>query len=221
MAEPLLVILLHGYARSRRDMASLAAAVEATGHRALAVQLPTTFGDLDDCLQALEDQALPELRRQPVRGHALVGHSFGGLIARHWIARGAPTPRRLLTIATPHQGSELADLALRWPVLGRILPPLDCLKSGQRAPRFAPPRPFRIGAIAGDCPRSPGGLLLTGPNDGRVTVASALPEDADHSRILPLDHHRIHHHPDTLAVVCDFLESGELSLSAPIARRDS
>lgn len=224
MAEPLLVFLLHGYARTRRDMGSLAAAVEAAGHRAVAVQLPTTFGDLDDCLQALEDQALPELRRRPDTGHALIGHSFGGLIARHWIARGAPTPRRLLTIATPHQGSELADLALRWPALGRILPPLDCLRSGQQAPRFDRPRPFRIGALAGDCPvspMSPGGLLLSGPNDGRVTVASALPEDADHTRVLPLDHHRIHHHPDTLAAVCRFLGAGPLSLSAPTARRDS
>lgn len=212
MAEPLRVILLHGYARTHRDMASLAAAVERAGHRALSVRLPTTFGSLDDCLRALGEQTRDALADRAGRdgGHALVGHSFGGLIARHWIARGAPAPRGLLTIATPHHGSELADLALRWRVLGRILPPLECLRRGPRAPCFDAPRPFRIGAIAGDSAPLPGGLLLPGPNDGRVSVASALPPDADQTRILPLDHHRIHHHPDTLDAVCRFLSGDTL-----------
>ncbi|MCU0754311.1 MAG: alpha/beta fold hydrolase [Xanthomonadales bacterium] len=216
-APPLLVLLLHGYARTRRDMASLAVAIDAAGHRPLAVPLPTTFGRLDDCLAALRQTALPAIRQQLAAGgaYALVGHSFGGLIARHGLARGLPQPAALLTIATPHQGSELADLALRWPALGRILPPLDCLQTGTQTPCFDPPRAFRIGAIAGDHAAPPGGLLLHGPNDGRVTVASALPLDADCSCILPLDHHRIHHHASTLQAVCRFLGGGRLSLPRP------
>jgi pimeloyl-ACP methyl ester carboxylesterase len=214
MAEtpPLLVILLHGYARTRRDMGSLASAISAAGHRPLAVQLPTTFGSLSDCLAALDAAVARELQRQRAAhgAHALVAHSFGGLIARHWLAAGAASPTALLTIATPHQGSELADLALRWPTLGRILPPLHCLKTGTHTPCFHAPRAFRIGAIAGAGAQTPAGLLLQGPNDGRVTVASALPDDADCRCILPLDHHRIHHHPTTLAAVCRFLDGGDL-----------
>ncbi len=212
MAESLLVILLHGYARTRRDMASLASALEAAGHRTLSVQLPTTFGDLDECLAALDQQTREPLRalRTDGGGFALVGHSFGGLIARHWLARASALPRSLLTIATPHQGSELADLALRWPLVGRLLPPLAQLRSSVRAPTFEPPRAFRIGAIAGCCEFTPSGLLLPAPNDGRVSVASALPTDADHCRVLPLHHQRIHHDPQTLAAARRFLAGGGL-----------
>lgn len=212
MAEPLLVLLLHGYARTRRDMASLASALAAAGHRTLSLQLPTTFGTLEDCLQALDQQAGDTVRAHRANGgaYALVGHSYGGLIARHWLARGAPTPCALISIATPHRGSELADLALRWPLLGRVLPPLACLRCGVAGPHFDAPRRFRIGAIAGDRPRGPAGVLLAGPNDGRVTVASALPDDADAHLVLPLDHQRIHHHPDTLAAVGRFLAGGPL-----------
>jgi alpha-beta hydrolase superfamily lysophospholipase len=213
MAEPpLLVLLLHGYARTRRDMASLARALEAAGHRTLAPTLPTTFGTLQDCLDTLQREAGETVRAQRAAGgaYALVGHSFGGLIARHWLARGAPTPRALLTIATPHRGSELADLALRWPVLGRMLPPLHALRCGPQAPCFGSPRAFRNGAIAGDRTRNPAGLLLPGANDGRVTVGSALPEDADARLVLPLDHQRIHHHPTTLDAIRRFLAGGTL-----------
>lgn len=211
MAEPpLLVLLLHGYARTRRDMASLARALDAAGHRTLAPTLPTTFGTLQDCLDTLQRAAGETVRAQLAAGgdYALIGHSYGGLIARHWLARGAPMPSALLTIATPHRGSELADYALRWPVMGRVLPPLAGLRCGPQSPALPQPNRVRIGAIAGDRTHSPAGRLLPGPNDGRVTVVSALPEDAGARLVLPLDHQRIHHHPTTLGAVVHFLRTG-------------
>lgn len=219
MAERLLVVLLHGYARSSRDMASLGRTLTAAGHAVLAPDLPTTFGTRAACLEALQRQIGDAIRdwRSAGGDYALVGHSFGGLLARHWLAGGAPTPRALLTIASPHTGSELADLALRWPGLARVLPPLEALRCGPQAPTFTTPRPFRIGAIAGTRALGPASLLLPGPNDGRVSVASALAVDADDRLILPLDHQRIHHHPDTCSAVEQFLRTGRFPAAAGAA----
>lgn len=211
MAEgPLLVVLLHGYARSRRDMESLAGALRAAGHAPLSPNLPTTFGTREACLDALDRQIGDTVRARLAAGgdYALVGHSFGGLLARHWLAGGGPAPRALVTIASPHAGSELAELASRWPGLTRVLPPLQALRCGAQAPDFPAPRAFRIGAIAGNHAPGPAGRLLPGPNDGRVTVASALAGDADDCLLLPLDHQRIHHHPDTCSAVEHFLRTG-------------
>ena len=61
---------------------------------------------------------------------ALIAHSQGGLIARHYIAErllsGQPLRvSRLLTFATPHQGSEFATLARKIPFNSQQLEDID------------------------------------------------------------------------------------------------
>lgn len=49
------------------------------------------------------------IRQQPI---ALVGHSLGGVVARHYLVNNTMTPiNTLITIASPHLGSPLASLA--------------------------------------------------------------------------------------------------------------
>ncbi len=67
------------------------------------------FADIDQLADAL-DQHIARVREQTgARKVLLVGHSMGGLIARARLARrGGDDVVGLITLATPHQGAELA-----------------------------------------------------------------------------------------------------------------
>lgn len=60
--------------------------------------------------QCLEND--PITQKHPGRGIVIIAHSMGGLDARHMIARLGMADRiaALVTIATPHRGSPIADL---------------------------------------------------------------------------------------------------------------
>lgn len=81
--------------------------------------LPPTSG-VDQRAQTLA-RHLQTIDREPL---CLIGHSMGGLDARYLIRRLDPQRRvrALVSVATPHRGSPLADWALRsrWP-LPRLL----------------------------------------------------------------------------------------------------
>jgi triacylglycerol lipase len=61
----------------------------------------------------------------------LVGHSLGGLVVRYFVRRyPAPTVRRIVTLGTPHGGTELARIIAP---LGRRLAPQSALLSALNA----------------------------------------------------------------------------------------
>jgi len=54
-------------------------------------------------------RSISVIRQQPL---TLVGHSLGGIVARHYLVNNAMTPiDALITIASPHLGSPIAKLA--------------------------------------------------------------------------------------------------------------
>jgi triacylglycerol lipase len=154
---------------------------------------------------------LPPTRSIPERAAALVAalaggdgrvdviaHSLGGLDARYAIAKLglAPTVRTLVTIGTPHHGSEIADLVVAGAfararafvrALGITLEALDWLSTPALA-RFnadIPDAPgVRYACVVGGVksPRTPIALPLVAPhrylrkvagaNDGLVSIAS-------------------------------------------------
>jgi triacylglycerol lipase len=157
----------------------------------------------------LGDQVLRAFPDEPVH---LIGHSMGGLDARHLLANPWWHERvvSLTTIGTPHLGTALADFAkLR---VGRIyrlmaalgIDPQGCLDVTRRAARrFHRLNPAPAGlpcfSVAGDpsietvcwpLKRSSAALWeLEGPNDGLVPVESALAFGTP-LPLWPLDHLR-------------------------------
>ena len=107
------VLLVPGYGGATGALQSLANRLVAAGRDATVVELPGDgTGDLEAAADALDAAATAALERTGEPAVDVVGYSAGGVVARLWIADGnAGSVRRVVTLGSPHHGTELAGVA--------------------------------------------------------------------------------------------------------------
>lgn len=105
------VLLVHGYGCSRGVWWLVRKRLEAAGHAVATVSLAPPYISLGR-LEPLLNQRIEEIcAATGSKQVTLVGHSMGGLIARCYLARhGKERVARLITLATPHMGSDLSQI---------------------------------------------------------------------------------------------------------------
>jgi pimeloyl-ACP methyl ester carboxylesterase len=204
-----IVILIHGFFRTGRDMHRLRNLLAELGWRAEAITIPSRFGTLEDCVRVLENK-IAEIPPDVERIH-LVGHSFGGLVIRAFLARNrVPNLGRCVLIGTPNRGACLADLeVMLLPGIRKVVKPLRALVT--TAPPIPPPfdsPPPQIGIIASDRNWLLGGLLIPGKSDGRVELSSTPLEGMADYALVQFVHPRMHKHRETALLVDRFLRNG-------------
>jgi len=108
------VLLVPGYGGNTSSLGRLAAALRAGGRDVTVVELAGDGrGDLREQAEVLEravDQAIQRTRSSSVD---VIGYSAGGVIARLWVKDfgGDAVARRVLTLGSPHHGTDLAGVA--------------------------------------------------------------------------------------------------------------
>ncbi|MDY0213513.1 MAG: alpha/beta fold hydrolase [Desulfuromonadaceae bacterium] len=224
-----LAILVHGFFRTRRDMAFLDHGLQEHSYQTLRVNLPSTRGTLEDQVSALQQQI--ELPMKKVKRVVFIAHSMGGLVVRTFLAHvnSRANVTHCVFIATPHQGTPLADIMLNIPRYGAIFPAVKQLRSTPSNTYAAPllhlvgnqgiATDIRIGVIVGDYlsriySLSIGKLFIPENSDGRVPATSAIAPDADAVLVVPFSHTSIHHRKATLNAILDFLATGHFAHSA-------
>jgi triacylglycerol esterase/lipase EstA (alpha/beta hydrolase family) len=113
-ATPGPVLLVPGYGGSTTALEALAEELRAQGRDAVVVSLPGHgYGDLGGQAEALGKAAVLEQQRTGARSVDVVGFSAGGVVARAWVRDhgGAGLARRIVTLGSPHHGTDLAGLA--------------------------------------------------------------------------------------------------------------
>ena len=109
------VVLVPGYGGSAKALAGLASYLSAEGRQVSVLDLPGNgTGDLRESAEALAD-AVDGLLDDGAPSVDLVGYSAGGEIVRWYVAElaGAPHVRRVVTLGSPHHGTDLAAAAVR------------------------------------------------------------------------------------------------------------
>ncbi len=104
------VLLIHGYNSSATSLSELHAAVREAGH-AVAVFVYPNDGPIEESADLLAAELRAFADAHPGRDVSIVAHSMGGLVARAVIENPELDPgnvRRLIMVATPNQGSQLA-----------------------------------------------------------------------------------------------------------------
>jgi triacylglycerol lipase len=108
------VLLVPGYGGSTAALDVLADALRAEGRDATVVRLAGDgTGDLRDQAQVLDDAVRSALARTDRDSVDVIGYSAGGVVARLWVSDlgGASVARRVVTLASPNHGTDLASLA--------------------------------------------------------------------------------------------------------------
>lgn len=180
------VLLLHGLGRTGGSMRTLAAAARREGLVTCAPSYAARRHTMEAIVADLRPRIAAFTSRTDDPVH-IVTHSLGGLVARALIQAERPARLgRVVMLAPPNMGSELADLVYRMRLDRILLGPVGAHLRTTRLEedeQLLGPIDYDLGIIAGNRALDPifPRLIMSRPNDGKVTVAATrVPGMTDH-----------------------------------------
>lgn len=214
-AQPEGVILLHGLARTKRSMRTLANFLRQQGYLVANVGYPSCCQAIPALAAACIPPALEELHRQGAGRIHFVTHSMGGILVRAYLKQQpCASLGRVVMLSPPNQGSELAEVLLQFSWFRWLFGPAGCqLGTGEASlPLQLGPVSSPVGIVTGN--RSLGWLsarIFPGPNDGKVSVARAALEGMADFLVVPCGHAFIMHSQLVKKQVATFLATGQFA----------
>lgn len=205
------VVLLPGIFRRSVSLEPLVRALRAAGFPVLALDYPATSRSLEACADHLHEPVAAFDRGHPGPLH-WVTHSMGALVVRVYLARHPPErPGRIVMLAPPNQGSELADRLAGFALYRRLFGPAGAQLTTARAPALpVPDAPTLV--IAGTRSLYPlASRLIPGPDDGRVGLARTRLTPDGPWLAVPASHPLIMRHPAAIAATVRFLREGAVA----------
>jgi len=213
------VILLHGLCRSARSMGPIAASLQRNGFAVINLDYASTRKSI----HALAEQDLAPVvylcRRQGYDRIHLVTHSMGGIIARAFLQKHAlPPGGRVVMLAPPNQGSELADWAQKhMPRIYGLAGPAGRELGTRAIKRLDTSQSLTapVGIIAGNSSWNPlFSAILPGDDDGKVTVRRARLEGMTDFLSVSDTHMMIMYDKDVHGQIVHFLKNGRFDRSS-------
>lgn len=189
------VLVVPGYGGGVGSLGPLVDRLRRSGRPVSVLTLPGGgVGDLRVQAQALGAAAAGELAAAGARSVDVVGYSAGGVVARLWVKQygGAALARRVVTIGSPHHGTDLAALAGdllpgSCPTACQQLAPGSSLLAGLNAGREAPAGPqwTSLWSARDEVVMPPQSAVLAGATD--VELQAVCPTDRAVHGELPAD----------------------------------
>lgn len=131
------VLLVHGYQCNRGFWFQLRGRIARAGRQVGTISLAPVFNDIDGYVEQLARRIEAVCAAAGTERLILIGHSMGGLAARAYLRRhGNVRVAKLVTLGTPHHGSQLARLGPG--ENGRQMIPGNVWLAGLNAPGAVP-----------------------------------------------------------------------------------
>jgi len=207
-------VVLHGIARTYCCMRSLSDFLEANDYRVFNVGYPSTRYPLEALIEHV-NRKVTEFNKDHQRKIHFVGYSMGGLLARGVINRNRPTNLgRVVQLASPNQGSEVADFwknnfLFKW-IFGPAGQELGAKKKSFE--EILGPVDYELGVVAGNRTLDPfSSALIKGPNDGKVSVEKTKVTGLMDHIVIPVTHTFIIYNRQAWDQTLHFLEHGKFN----------
>ncbi len=203
------VVLVHGLGRTEQSFVVLAQRLRWAEYDVTTVGYDSRSAPLQEHAARLADAVASCCRDAPTLH--FVGHSMGGMVIRRYLADSPPaTLGRVVLLAPPSQGSELAERLRQHPVAAEILGPSGrSLGTGSDdLPATLPPPAYELGIVAGNRSINPvGSAVIPGVDDGAVALDRVGVPGAP-IVILPRSHTFIMNSRHAADAVIRFLQTG-------------
>lgn len=207
-------MVVHGIARTYRSMRSLAKFLESNGYPVLNVNYPSTRLPLEPLVEHINQQveAFNQDRQRKIH---FVGYSLGGLLARGVIHRHRPPNLgRVVQLAPPNQGSEVADFWENNFLYKWIFGPAgqDLGAEEKNFARIMGPIDYELGVIAGNRTWDPiSSAMIKGPDDGKVSVESTKVSGMTDHLVIPATHTFIIYNQEAWNQTIHFFQYGKFN----------
>jgi hypothetical protein len=172
-------------------MKRMAKALDREGYQVHNLDYPSRQAPIE-MLGDIVGMKINELGFDPKVKIHFVTHSLGGIVLRYLIKHERqPNLGRVVMLAPPNQGANLADIFERLPFYSWILGPAG-KQIGTRSdsiPNSLGPADFEVGIIAGNRSANPlFSVMIPGADDGRIAVESAKLSGMADFLVLPCIH---------------------------------
>ena len=170
------VVLIHGFLRMPTAMGDMAKFLNENGYRTINIDYPSHQYNIETIANKFLKPAILGYCPEKNRKIHFVTHSLGGLILRYYLVDNQPENLgRIVMIAPPNKGSELADLLSETPLAKDLLGPIltELTTQIKELPSSINIPGIEIGIIAGTRSTNPiTGELIPGKDDSTVSVES-------------------------------------------------
>ncbi|MCX6807579.1 MAG: alpha/beta hydrolase [Patescibacteria group bacterium] len=170
------VVLVHGLIRSSGSLDNLAKFLADKGYSVLNFDYLSTKYDITTISREYLKKAVFTYCTDPDRKIHFITHSLGGIVVKDFLgSTELPNLGRVVMLAPPNKGSELADVVKRIPGAEFLLGPnLD--KLGAEEPNIFTANTkinFEVGIVAGNASSNMlNSEIIPGDDDGKVSVES-------------------------------------------------
>lgn len=206
------VILLHGMCRTSSSMNTMQAALESNGFAVLNVNYPSRTANIAALSTNVIATALADPKLKDVQRIHFVTHSLGGILVRQYLSQYRdPRISRVVMLGPPNKGSEVVDnlgdtWIFQW-LNGPAGPELST--NSNSVPNRLGPVAFELGVIAGDYSINRiNSLMIPGPDDGKVSLASTKVEGMKQHIVLHTAHPFMMKNKGVIANTISFLRTG-------------
>lgn len=210
------VVLLHGIGHSRWNMYWVERALRKEGHEVVNLTYPSLKHDITTLSKWVDERLAKEkVWESPGQVH-FVTHSMGGLVTLYYLEQykaGIPAEKlgRVVMLAPPSKGSEVADLLKNFPPYKWSFGPAGQeLATDVRSKNTMKPY-YELGIIAGSkkWPYIVANFVIPGEHDGRVAVEKTKMDGMKDHIVLPATHSFISWKPEVHKQIIAFIGKGE------------
>ena len=210
---PEFVILLHGMARSERSMRAMESRLTENGFTVINTGYPSTTETVETIADKYLGAMVDQCRNKGAIKIHIVTHSLGGIVTRQYLQNHTlPEGSRIVMIAPPNKGSELADKLGSFRIYQWLNGPAGQeLGTGPDSlPNTLKPVKGEIGVIAGNATLNPlFSWLIPGDDDGKVSIRNTKLNEMTDFIVIFSSHPFIMRNAAVMEQVVYFLRNGK------------